>query len=75
FLRQGIATTAAGLLTSAAFSDAAITRVEIHHDQANRASAGVPRKLGMRLARRVVGKIQAPRESGISYEWQITRQE
>jgi ribosomal-protein-serine acetyltransferase len=52
FLRQGIATTAAGLLIDAAFSDSEITRVEIHHDQANQASVGVPRKLGMRLARK-----------------------
>jgi ribosomal-protein-serine acetyltransferase len=74
FLRQGIATIAAGLLTDAAFSDLAITRVEIHHDQANQASAGVPRKLGLRLAREGVDEIQAPGESGISCEWQITRQ-
>ena len=75
FLRQGIATTAAGLLADAAFSDPAITRVEIHHDKANQASAGVPRKLGLRLARERVDEIQAPGESGISCEWQITRQQ
>jgi ribosomal-protein-serine acetyltransferase len=75
FLRQGVATTAAGLLTDAAFSDPAITRVEIHHDQANQASAGVPRKLGFGLARAQVDEIQAPGESGISYEWRITRQQ
>jgi ribosomal-protein-serine acetyltransferase len=75
FLRQGIATTAAGLLIDAAFSDPSITCVEIHHDQANQASAGVPRKLGLRLVREVVDEIQAPGESGISCEWQITRQE
>ena len=75
FLRQGIAMTAAGLLAEAAFSDPAITRVEIHHDKANQASAGVPRKLGLRLARERVDEIQAPGESGISCEWQITRQQ
>jgi ribosomal-protein-serine acetyltransferase len=74
FLRQGIATTAAGLLADAAFADPAITRVEIHHDQANRASAGVPRKLGFCLARERVDEIQAPGESGISCDWQITRE-
>jgi ribosomal-protein-serine acetyltransferase len=52
FLRQRIATTAAGLLIDAAFSDPAITRVEMHHDQANPASAGVPRRLGLRRPRR-----------------------
>jgi ribosomal-protein-serine acetyltransferase len=75
FLRQGIATTAAGLLTDAAFSDPAITRVEMHHDQANPASAGVPRKLGFRLARKGLDEIRAPGESGISCEWQVTRQQ
>ena len=75
FLRQGIATNAARLLIDAAFSDPAITRVEIHHDQANQASAGVPRKLGLRLARERVHEVQAPGESGISCEWEITRQQ
>jgi ribosomal-protein-serine acetyltransferase len=75
FLRQGIATTTAGLLTDAAFSEPTITRVEIHHDRANQASAGVPRKLGFRLARERFDGIQAPGESGISCEWQITRQQ
>lgn len=75
FLRQGIATTAAGLLTDAAFSDPTIARVEIHHDQANQASAGVPQKLGLRLVQERRDEIQAPGESGISCEWQITRQE
>jgi ribosomal-protein-serine acetyltransferase len=74
-LRQGVATTAAGLLIDAAFSDPTITRVEIHQDQANRASAGVPRKLGLHLIRERVDEIQAPGEAGTSCEWQITRQE
>jgi ribosomal-protein-serine acetyltransferase len=60
FLRQGNATTAAGLLMDAAFSDPAITRVEIHHDQANQASVGVPRKLGMRLARKGLTEFRRP---------------
>ncbi len=72
FLRQGVATTAAGLLADAAFSDPAITRLEIHHDLANLASAGVPRKLGFRRVRRRTDQIRAPGESGISCEWQIT---
>lgn len=75
FLRQGIATTVAGLLTDAAFSDPPITRVEIHHDQANVASGGVPRELGWRVVRNVVDEIGAPGESGISCEWQITRRQ
>jgi ribosomal-protein-serine acetyltransferase len=52
-----------GVEIDAAFSDPAITRVEIHHDHANQASAGVPHKLGLRLARRV-DEIQAPASLG-----------
>jgi ribosomal-protein-serine acetyltransferase len=75
FLRQGIATRAAALLTDAAFAQPGIDRVEIHHDQANVASGGVPRRLGFRLVRTGPDEIQAPGESGISCEWQITREE
>jgi ribosomal-protein-serine acetyltransferase len=72
FLRQGIATAAARLLTNAAFHQSEIARVEIHHDKANVASAGVPRKLGFRLSREVPDEPEAPAEVGISCEWQIT---
>jgi hypothetical protein len=34
------------MLTNAAFTVPEITQVEIHHDKANVASAGVPRSLG-----------------------------
>jgi RimJ/RimL family protein N-acetyltransferase len=46
FLRRGLATRVSCLLTDAAFTVAGIERVEIHHDKANVASAGVPRRLG-----------------------------
>ena len=49
FIRRGVATKAAGLLTDAALARPGITHVEIHHDKANRTSAGVPRKLGYQL--------------------------
>ena len=75
FLRQGIATAAARLLTNAAFHQPEITRVEIHHDKANVASAGVPRKLGFRLMREVPDEPEAPGEVGVSCEWKITRAE
>jgi RimJ/RimL family protein N-acetyltransferase len=45
FIRQGLATTASGLLTGALFFVPSVDRVEIHHDRANAASARVPRKL------------------------------
>ncbi len=75
FLRQGIATAAARLLTNAALHQAEITRVEIHHDKANVASAGVPLKLGFRLMREVPDEPEAPGEIGISCEWQVRRAE
>jgi RimJ/RimL family protein N-acetyltransferase len=73
FLRRGIATSAARLLTESAFARAEIARVEIHHDKANEPSSGIPRKLGFRFAREVRDEVEAPSEVGISCEWQLTR--
>jgi len=73
FLRTGIATSAARLLTTAAFARSDITHVEIHHDKANTASAGIPRALGFQLVREVRDEAEAPSEIGVSCEWQITR--
>lgn len=50
-VRRGLATTAARALTSAGLRLSGVSRVEIHCDAANRASAGVPRRLGYRLDR------------------------
>jgi RimJ/RimL family protein N-acetyltransferase len=74
FLRRGIATSAARLLVDAAFMRADITHVEIHHDKANVASAGIPRKLGFQLVREVRDGVDAPSEIGLSCEWQHTRE-
>jgi RimJ/RimL family protein N-acetyltransferase len=74
FLRTGVATSAARLLTDAAFARAGVTHVEIHHDKANAASAGVPRKLGFRLVREVRDTPEAPAERGLSCEWRLTRE-
>src|SRR2546430_12794368 len=49
FVRRGLATEAARLLTHAAFSMPEISSVEIHHDKANLASSGVPSRLGYRF--------------------------
>lgn len=75
FLRRGIATAAAALLTDAAFAVPGITRVEIHHDKANRASAAVPRKLGYRFIGEVPDEPEAPAETGIECRWRLTKQE
>jgi ribosomal-protein-serine acetyltransferase len=74
FLRCGIATSAARLLTEAAFARVDITHVEIHHDKANAASAGIPGKLGFELIREVRDRRDAPAELGLSCEWRLTRE-
>jgi len=73
YTRRGIATTAARLLTGAAFALSDIDSVEIHCDEANVASACVPRKLGYRLDRIVDNTIQAADETGRSMIWILDR--
>jgi RimJ/RimL family protein N-acetyltransferase len=75
FLRRGVATAAASLLTDAAFAVPGVTHVEIHHNKANRASAGVPRGLRYRLLDEVPDEPEAPAEIGIERRWRLTRQE
>jgi len=70
---RGHITEAAGLLTTLAFSDPTIDRVEIHHDKANTASAGVPRRLGYRLISEEADKIKTPAEIGIECIWRTKR--
>ncbi|HVC14041.1 MAG TPA: GNAT family protein [Acidimicrobiales bacterium] len=62
--RRGYATASARALTSAAFGLRGIERVEIHCDEANLASAAVPRRLGFRLARVDRVPPDAPSEAG-----------
>lgn len=75
FLRMGIATTAVAMLTDAAFAMPGITRVEIHHDRANEASAGIPRTLGYNLIDQAADEPQAPGEIGVECRWRITREQ
>jgi RimJ/RimL family protein N-acetyltransferase len=70
--RRGIASGAAGALTSAAFSLDGIQRVEIHCDETNAASAGVPRRLGFRLEGIVARPPDAPGETGREMVWVAT---
>jgi RimJ/RimL family protein N-acetyltransferase len=74
FARRGIATTAVALLMDAAFALPGITHVEIHHDKANHASAGIPRKLGYRLIDQVRDEREAPGEVGVECRWRLTRE-
>lgn len=71
--RQGYATELARGLTAAAFTIDGIDRVEIHHDQANQASSGVPRGLGFEPGPEQPDEAKAPAEVGIDCTWFITR--
>ncbi len=69
FAGRGIGTEAARLLTGAALALDGVTRVEIHCDEANKASAAIPRKLGYQLDR--IDRIdpEAPGEMGRRMVW------
>ncbi|HWM05276.1 MAG TPA: GNAT family N-acetyltransferase [Actinophytocola sp.] len=72
---RGLVTIAAGLLVDEAFTVPGVTRVQIRHDVANTASAGVPRRLGFTD----VGRHERPREQwaagevGVDIVWELTR--
>ena len=70
---KGFATELAGALTSAAFENPEIRRVEIHHDQANEASEAVPRRLGFHRESEEASLIEAPGEVGIDVCWCLER--
>jgi RimJ/RimL family protein N-acetyltransferase len=74
-LGRGIATEAAGILTTAALERPDVTFAEIRNDKANTASAAVPRRLGYRLAEELTRPPQAPAESGIECVWRTTLRE
>lgn len=73
--RQGIATEASATLTTAAFAVEGIERVEIHHDKANVASAGIPRRLGYTSVDESATAITAPGEVGIDCRWVMRRED
>ncbi|WP_063796015.1 GNAT family N-acetyltransferase [Peterkaempfera griseoplana] len=66
---RGHARNLAAALTEAALALPGIGRVEIHCDEANTASAAVPRRLGYRLDRIEDDGITAPAESGRGMVW------
>jgi ribosomal-protein-serine acetyltransferase len=70
---RGVGTLAAAVVTDLAFGIAGITTVEIHHDQANSASAAIPAKLGYQHVMTVPRPADAPGESGIEWQWRMTR--
>jgi RimJ/RimL family protein N-acetyltransferase len=66
---RGYATAAARALTPVAGTLPGVDRVEIHCDEANAASAAVPRKLGYRLDRTERHPPEAPGEKGRRMIW------
>ncbi len=66
---RGIMTRVVGALTDLALSDEEISRVEIHTDEANVASAAIPRRLGFTLARTMDTEVTAPAETGRMQIW------
>ena len=71
--RSGYATEVAAALATTAFAVEAVDRVEIHHDKANVASAGVPRRLGFSPLPETLKEITAPAEIGIDCGWLMRR--
>ncbi|HEY1734565.1 MAG TPA: GNAT family N-acetyltransferase [Acidimicrobiales bacterium] len=69
---RGIATAATRCVTTAALAEPGVVRVRIHHDKANEASAGVPRRLGFTLIEEVAEEVAAPGECGVSWHWEMT---
>lgn len=67
--RRGFGTLAAKAITSVALALPGISQVEIHCDEANTASAGIPRKLGYRLDRIEQRMPEAPGETGRLMIW------
>jgi RimJ/RimL family protein N-acetyltransferase len=67
--RRGYATAAARALTPLALELSRARRVEIHCDEANTASAAIPRKLGYRLDRTEAHEREAPGERGRRMIW------
>ncbi len=71
---RGYATLAAEAMTSVGLALPGVTKVEIHCDAANTASAAVARKLGYRLDRIEERHAEAPGESGQLMVWLRDRQ-
>ena len=66
---RGLGTEAARMLTEVSLALPGVTRAEIHCDEANQASAAIPRKLGYRLDRIDPHQPEAPGERGRRMVW------
>ena len=70
---RGVGTLSAALLTEAALSIMDVERVEIHHDEANRASGSIPERLGSERLASSRREPEAPAEVGIEVRWRMHR--
>ena len=70
---KGIATEAARMLTTAAFTLERISSVTLHHDRANVKSGRVPEKLGFRKGRSRHDQLSAPGDEGVDVAWYVKR--
>jgi len=66
---RGLITATAEALTTTAFTNPAIARVEIHCDVTNRASAAVPKRLAYELCGIIDKEPVAPAETGRQQVW------
>jgi RimJ/RimL family protein N-acetyltransferase len=69
YLRQGLGTAVARALTETALTLPGISRVEIHHDRSNQASAAIPAGLGYELVEERAVEARAPSDSGVECVW------
>lgn len=68
-VRKGYAAEAVDALTTVALNLPDIDHVEIRHDRANKASSGIPRKLGYQM----VAKAARRADEGVAYTWRVTK--
>jgi ribosomal-protein-serine acetyltransferase len=68
---RGVGTEVARSLTTAALGVPGVTFVEIHHDKANVASGGIPRRLGYEFIGETASAIRSPSEVGIACCWRM----
>jgi ribosomal-protein-serine acetyltransferase len=73
FVRRGLASGAARLLTDLAFGWPEVEAVEIHHDKGNVASGGVPRTLGYTFVGEAPDPKLSPADTGVDCTWRIAR--
>jgi ribosomal-protein-serine acetyltransferase len=68
---RGIATLAAAALSEMGLALSTVDHVEIHHNEANIASGGIPARLGFRNLGRFPAESKAPAEVGREVHWRL----